>query len=155
MATKIQAADLATRGGTSVVIAAGAEPRVINRVLAGEPIGTRFPAVATHIESRKRWVLAETVLPSRVVIDAGALRALVDAGKSLLPAGIVAVGGTFDRGQTVRIFAEDGREIARGLTQYDADELQRIRGVRSPQIHEILGYDFGPEVVHRDDMVLL
>lgn len=155
MATKIQAADLATRGGTSVVIAAGAEPRVINRVLAGEPLGTRFPAVATHVESRKRWVLAETVLPSRVIIDSGALRALVDAGKSLLPAGVVSVHGSFDRGQTIRIFAEDGREIARGLTQYDADDLQRIRGVRSPQIHDILGYDFGPEVVHRDDMVML
>ncbi|HMO57709.1 MAG TPA: glutamate 5-kinase [Roseiflexaceae bacterium] len=155
MQTKIQAADLATHGGTSVVIAAGAEREVIARILAGEPIGTRFPAVATRIESRKRWVLAETVRHSRVTVDDGALRALVERGKSLLPAGIVAVEGEFGRGQTVRIFDADGREIARGLTQYTAHDLQRIRGLRSSQISETLGYDYGPEVVHRDDMVIL
>jgi glutamate 5-kinase len=155
MQTKIQAADLATRSGTSVVIAAGAEREVISRVLAGEPIGTRFPAIATRVESRKRWVLAETVRHSRVVVDDGALRALSERGKSLLPAGVVAVEGDFERGQTVRIFDADGREIARGLSQYSAHDLRRIRGLRSNQIAETLGYDYGPEVVHRDDMVVL
>jgi glutamate 5-kinase len=155
MATKIQAADLATRSGTSVVITSGALPRIIERVLAGESCGTRFPAVASRIESRKRWVLAETVRHSRVVADGGAARALVEGGKSLLPAGVVAVEGGFERGQTVRIFSSDGQEIARGLAQYSARDLQLIKGLRSAQIAERLGYDYGPEVVHRDDMVLL
>jgi glutamate 5-kinase len=155
MVTKIQAADLATHGGTSVVIAAGAEREVVTRVLAGEQVGTRFPALATRLESRKRWVLAETARHSRVVADEGASRALLEGGKSLLPAGVTLVEGEFERGQTVRIFAASGREIARGLAQYSAADLRRIQGLRSTQIAETLGYDYGPEVVHRDDMVLL
>jgi glutamate 5-kinase len=155
MLTKIQAADLATRGGATVAIANGGAPDVILRVLAGEPIGTRFPAIASRMESRKRWVLAETVRHSRVVADAGAARALTEGGKSLLPAGLVAVEGDFERGQTVRIFDGDGREIARGLAQYGARDLRLIKGLRSTQIAETLGYDYGPEVVHRDDMVIL
>ena len=155
MQTKIQAADLATRGGAAVVIASGGAPNAILRVLAGEPIGTRFPPIASRLESRKRWVLAETARHSRVVADDGAARALLEGGKSLLPAGVAAVEGDFERGQTVRIFAAGGREIARGLAQYSAHDLRRIRGLRSSQIAETLGYDYGPEVVHRDDMVLL
>jgi glutamate 5-kinase len=155
MLTKIQAADLATRSGADVVIASGAERDVITRVVAGESLGTRFPAQATKVESRKRWILAETVRHSRVVADEGAVRALIEGGKSLLPAGIVAVEGDFARGQTVRIYAIDGREIARGITQYASADLRRICGLRSAQIAETLGFDYGPEVVHRDDMVLL
>ncbi len=155
MLTKIQAADLATRSGADVVIASGAERDVIARVVAGEAIGTRFPAQATKVESRKRWILAETVRHSRVVVDDGAVRALIAGGKSLLPAGVVAVEGDFARGQTIRIYAADGREIARGITQYAAVDLRRIRGLQSSQIVETLGFDYGAEVVHRDDMVLL
>jgi glutamate 5-kinase len=155
MLTKIQAADLATRGGATVAIANGGTPDVILRVLAGEPIGTRFPAIASRMESRKRWVLSETARHSRVVADAGAARALTEGGKSLLPAGVVAVEGDFERGQTVRIYGGDGREIARGLAQYGARDLRLIKGLRSAQIAETLGFDYGPEVVHRDDMVLL
>ncbi len=154
MLTKIQAADLATRGGTTVVIASGAEREVIMRVLAGDTLGTRFPAVVNRMESRKRWVLAETVRHSRVVTDDGAARALLQGGKSLLPAGIVAVEGEFERGQTIRIYSGT-QEIARGLAQYGARDLRLIRGLQSAQIAETLGYDYGPEVVHRDDMVLL
>jgi glutamate 5-kinase len=155
MITKIHAADLATHSGTAVVIASGAEPEVIGRVLAGEPLGTRFPAIASRLESRKRWVLAETVRHSRVIADDGAARALTTGGKSLLPAGIVGVEGDFERGQTIRIYASGGNEIARGLAQYGARDLRLIKGLRSAQITETLGYDYGPEVVHRDDMVLL
>jgi glutamate 5-kinase len=155
MRTKIQAADLATHGGTSVVIAAGGEREVLARVLGGEPLGTRFPAIASRMESRKRWVLAETVLHSRVTADDGAALALTQGGKSLLPAGVVRVEGEFDRGQTIRIYTGAGQEIARGLAQYDARDLRLIKGLRSAQIAEALGYDYGPEVVHRDDMVLL
>lgn len=155
MLTKIQAADLATRSGTAVVITAGAAPDAILRVLEGESIGTRFPAVATRLESRKRWMLAETVRHSRVVADGGAARALKEGGKSLLPAGILAVEGDFERGRTVRIYTTDGHEIARGLAQYSARDLQLIKGLRSSQIAEKLGYEYGPEFVHRDDMVIL
>lgn len=155
MLTKIQAADLATRSGAEVVIASGAEREVIARVVAGEAIGTRFPPQATRVESRKRWILAETVRHSRIVADDGAARALLDGGKSLLPAGVAAVEGDFARGQTVRIYTAAGKEIARGMTQYAAADVRRIRGLRSAQIAETLGFDYGPEVVHRDDMVLL
>jgi glutamate 5-kinase len=155
MRTKIQAADLATRSGTSVVIASGAAPDVILRVARGERIGTHFPSAVSHLESRKRWLLAETARHSQLVVDAGAAAALSGQGKSLLPAGIVDVDGSFDRGQTVRIYAPDGHEVARGLTQYSAADIRLIRGLRSAQIAEALGYDYGPEVVHRDDMVVL
>jgi glutamate 5-kinase len=155
MVTKIHAADLATHGGTAVVIASGSTPEVIGRVLAGERIGTRFPPLASRLESRKRWVLAEMVRHSRVLADDGAARALTEGGKSLLPAGVFGVEGDFERGQTVRIFARTGQEIARGLAQYSARDLRLIKGLRSSQIAETLGYDYGPEVVHRDDMVLL
>lgn len=155
MQTKIQAADLATRSGTPVRIASGAEPAVLTRILQGEAIGTLFPAHATHLESRKRWLLAETVRHSRVVVDDGAVRAVLHAGKSLLPAGVVEVSGDFERGKTVRIFAQDGREIALGMAQYGAADLLRIKGLRSAQIGETLGYDYGPEVIHRDDMIVL
>src|SRR5262249_24120239 len=155
MVTKIHAADLATHGGTAVVIASGGTPEVIGRVLGGEQIGTRFPPIASRLESRKRWVLAEMVRHSRVLADEGAARALPEGGKSLLPAGVLGVEGDFERGQTVRIFARAGQEIARGLAQYSARDLRLIKGLRSSQIAETLGYDYGPEGVHRDDMVLL
>lgn len=155
MITKIQAADLATHSGTEVVVAAGATPDVIRRVLAGELVGTRFRAVATRLESRKRWILAEMVRNCRVVADGGAVHALIEGGKSLLPAGIAAIEGEFERGQTVRIYDPDGQEIARGLAQYSARDMQLIKGLRSSQIAERLGYAYGPEAVHRDDMVVL
>jgi glutamate 5-kinase len=155
MLTKIHAADLATHGGTAVVIASGGAPNAIARVLSGEPLGTRFPPIASRLESRKRWVLAETVRHSRVIADSGAARALTEGGKSLLPAGVVGVEGDFERGQTIRIFSGAGQEIARGLAQYSARDLRLIKGLRSTQIAETLGYDYGPEIVHRDDMVIL
>lgn len=155
MYTKIRAADLATRSGTQVVIASGLEPGCLLRVVRGESLGTRFLTSVTHLESRKRWLLAETVLHSRVIVDAGAVRALTEQGRSLLPAGITAVEGDFERGQTIRIYSLEGHEIARGLTQYRAADLLRIQGKRSSEIHTILGFDYGAEIVHRDDMVLL
>lgn len=155
MFTKIHAADLATRSGTAVVVTSGSTPDVILRVANGERMGTYFPTHVSHLESRKRWLLAETVRHSRIVVDAGAAQALTQQGKSLLPAGITSVEGSFDRGQTIRIYTTDGREIARGMTNYRAAELLLIKGLHSNQINEVLGYAYGPEVVHRDDMVLV
>ncbi|WP_043097011.1 glutamate 5-kinase [Kallotenue papyrolyticum] len=155
MRTKIQAADLATRVGIEVIIAGGGLPDVILRAARGEAVGTRLRAHAVRLEARKRWILAETARQSRVIVDPGAARALVEQGRSLLPAGVLTVEGDFERGQTIRIYDPDGHEIARGLTQYKASDLALIRGHHSAEIEEILGYSYGPEVVHRDDMVLL
>jgi glutamate 5-kinase len=154
MTTKIQAAELATRSGTEVVVAFGEEPDVLLRLVAGETLGTRFLPTASSVESRKRWILAEA--PSGVVhMDAGAVQALVSKGKSLLPVGVTGVDGQFERGQTVRLLAPDGLEIARGIINYDATSLIAIMGRQSCEIPAILGYQYGPTVVHRDDMVLV
>lgn len=154
MVTKIEAAELATRSGSEVIIAAGWEPDVLLRLVAGEAIGTRFRASVTHIESRKRWILAEPPAGD-VYIDRGAAQAVVERGKSLLPVGIVHVVGDFKRGQTVRLLDEAHREIARGVTNYDAVALRAIQGRKSAEIPAILGYDYGPTVVHRDNLVLV
>jgi glutamate 5-kinase len=155
MVTKLQAAELATNAGADVIIAAGDAPDVIVRAVAGEAVGTVFRAKTSRVEARKRWLLAETVRGSRVVIDEGAAHALLHQGRSLLAAGIKAVEGTFARGQTIRIFTTDGRELARGITQYNAQALGEIKGRRSSEIQDILGYLYRPEVVHRNDLVLL
>jgi glutamate 5-kinase len=155
MFTKLQAAELATNSGLDVVIAAGDAPNVILRAAAGEPVGTLFHAKAARLEARKRWILAETVRHCRVVIDAGATNALTQQGRSLLPAGIVSVEGAFERGQTIRIYDAEGHELARGLSQYSAAALAQIKGRRSSEIEAVLGYVYGPEVVHRDDLVML
>lgn len=154
MATKIEAAEMATRSGTQVVVASGDEPNVLLRLADGERLGTRFPPAASRIESRKRWILAE---PPRggVRVDEGAAEALIHRGKSLLAVGVTGVNGSFDRGQTVRVLAPDGGEIARGITQYDAQDLAAIQGHHSDNISAILGYEYGPNVVHRDDLVLV
>jgi len=154
MATKIEAAELAIRSGTHVVIAAGTEPDILPRLVAGERLGTHFPAAVSHVESRKRWILAE---PSQgdISIDDGAAQALLHNGKSLLAVGVTAVSGQFERGQTVRLLDPDGREIARGITHYNTADLAAIRGHRSDEIPALLGYQYGPTVVHRDDLVLV
>ena len=145
---------MATRSGTEVVVASVDEPDILLRLAAGERVGTRFLPVASHIESRKRWILAE---PPRgdLTMDQGAAEALIYRGKSLLAVGITAVLGSFERGGTVRLLAPDGREIARGITLYGAEDLATIQGCHSDEIAEVLDGTYGPTVVHRDDMVLL
>ncbi len=154
MVTKIEAAELATRSGTSMIIAAGTEPNVLARLAHGEALGTRFPATVSHVESRKRWILAEPA-SGDLGIDEGAAQALLEQGKSLLPVGVTSVSGLFERGQTVRLLGPDGREIGRGIANYGANDLAAIRGQRSDEIPVVLGYQYGPAVVHRDDMVLV
>jgi glutamate 5-kinase len=154
MTTKIEAAELATRSGTNVVIAAGTEPDVLLRLVSGDALGTRFPATVSHVDSRKRWILAE---PARgdIVVDAGAAQALARQGKSLLAVGVTRVSGRFERGQTVRLLGPDGKELARGITNYNASDLAAVQGHQSEEIPAVLGFQYGPAVVHRDDMVLV
>ncbi len=153
MVTKLQAADLARRSGAATVIARGRDPEVILRAARGEPVGTRFPALVSALESRKRYILSGWDGRGRLVVDAGAARALVRGG-SLLPVGVVEVAGEFERGDTVAVFGMDGRELARGLVNYSAAELDRIRGRHSDRIEAILGYAYGDEVIHRDHLAL-
>ena len=155
MVTKLRAARLATAGGTDVVIASGLEPDVLPRLVAGETIGTFFPASADRLESRKRWILSGLSIRGSVVVDEGAARALRERNTSLLPAGVKDVGGVFERGETVEVATLDGRRIACGITNYSAGDMLSIRGARSTEIAGILGYDYGAEAVHRDNLVLV
>lgn len=155
MATKLQAANTARHAGIDVVIAAGSEPNVILRVVAGEAVGTRFPALGSRIESRKAWILAGPKPAGRLIIDAGAASAICHNGRSLLPAGVRKVEGNFLRGDTVLILDDARRELARGIVSYTAVDLRKIAGCRSDEIETILGYTYGDVAVHRNDMILL
>lgn len=153
MATKLSAAKLATSAGTEVRIVDGRVPNVILRSLRGEPLGTRFLAVSDRLESRKRWILSGLSHSGKLVVDAGAARALLERDASLLPAGIVDSQGTFQRGDSVDIVGPEGVAIARGITNYDWSDVRRLLGRQSLHIEEILGYTYGSYVVHRDDLV--
>jgi glutamate 5-kinase len=154
MATKIQAAKLATGGGTDMFIAAGKEPDVLVRLASGEQVGTYFPAAADRMESRKRWMLAGLSVKGNIIVDEGAARVLRERKTSLLPAGVREVEGSFERGDAVAIAGPDGR-IACGIANYSSEEIARIQGLRSERIEEVLGHHYGSEVVHRDNLVLL
>jgi len=154
MVTKLQAADLARRSGTIVVIANGTEPNVLTRLASNERLGTRFAPILSTLESRKRYILAGRLAPGQITVNDGAASALKRGG-SLLPIGVTQVSGEFDRGDTVRVLDENGRELARGITSYSSADLTRLRGRHSDDIESLLGYDYGDEVIHRNDLVLL
>ncbi|WP_026957368.1 glutamate 5-kinase [Aliagarivorans taiwanensis] len=154
MATKLQAADIARRAGVEVVIAAGHAEQAVTKAAAGENVGTRFRATQTPLENRKRWLLAGPPPQGELVLDAGACRAVVERGSSLLPKGVIAARGSFYRGDVVRLTNENGQEIARGICRYQYQDIDRIKGLHSEQIEAVLGYVYGPVAVHRDDLVL-
>src|SRR5512138_1008967 len=146
MLTKLQAADLARRSGTVVVIANGREPDVLVRLVNGERLGTRFAPALSALESRKRYILSGRLAPGQVTVNKGAAAALKRGG-SLLPIGVTQVSGEFDRGDTIRVLNESGRELARGITSYSSSDLVRLRGHHSDDIESLLGYDYGDEVI--------
>jgi glutamate 5-kinase len=154
MATKLLAADLARRSGTTVVIAGGKETDVLLRVAARKAVGTRLTPVVTKLESRKRYILAGRNTAGMLVIDDGAVHALAQGG-SLLPVGVIRVEGDFERGDTVRVSASAGKEIAVGLVNYPAKDLTSLCRRQSSEIESILGYTLGDEVIHRNNMFLL
>lgn len=154
MATKVQAARLATESGVTVLVADGTAENVLIRSVKGEPLGTRFPSNRTKVESRKRWILSGLAGKAAAHIDEGAVSAL-KRGRSLLPAGIVHVKGRFDRGDSVNIIGPEGKPVACGVANYSAADLERIKGCRSAQITQILGYHLGDEVIHRNNVVML
>ena len=154
MVTKLEAAELATRSGTEVVIASGNTKDVLLRLAEGEALGTLFATTFSRLESRKRWILAESAR-GKVGIDEGAAQALLRRGKSLLAAGVSSVTGNFERGATVELCDLENRELARGIANYSSTDLERIRGRQSREIATILGYQYGPTVVHRDNLVVV
>jgi glutamate 5-kinase len=154
MLTKVQAAKRAARSGAHTAIAWGRAPDVLVRLFDGESIGTLLVASAT-VTARKQW-LADHLKPSgRIVLDAGAVKALVADGKSLLAIGATAVEGDFERGEVVSVASPDGREIARGLVNYGAAETARLLGKPTSEIESVLGYLAEPELIHRDNLVVL
>jgi glutamate 5-kinase len=155
MLTKVQAARRAARSGASTVIACGREPDVLTRLANGEALGTTLRAAPTTLAARKQWLADHVQLAGRLRLDEGAVQALVRDGKSLLPIGVVGVDGAFERGEVVGCYAPDGREVARGLANYGSQEAARIARRPSSEIEAILGYVDEPELIHRDNLVLL
>ncbi len=155
MFTKLQAADLARRGGAAVVIAYGKEPNVLARIARGERLGTLFHPLVSTLESRKRYILAgNRAVKGVITIDDGAARALCQGG-SLLPIGIINVEGSFEAGDTVRLVSAAGKEIATGLVNYNARDTRQIQRHHSDEIEKLLGYTSGDEVIHHNNMILL
>ncbi len=156
MATKIKAARMATAAGTDVVICQGTVPDVMLAIAAGEQVGTRFASKVSRTKSlRDAWMASDLARGHRIIVDAGAASALLKNGRSLLPTGIIAVEGTFNRGDTVEIRAANGDAFACGLVNYPSDDLRKIMGKNSSEIAMLLPESFGDEAVHRNNMVFL
>ena len=155
MLTKVLAAKRAARSGVSTIIASGREPDVLLRLATGESIGTHLEAEAMSLAARKQWLADHVQVRGTVTIDDGAARVLARDGKSLLPIGVTGCRGDFDRGEVVACVTADGREVARGLINYSSAETLRILRRPSSEIESILGYVDDPELIHRDNLVLL
>jgi len=154
MVTKVRAARLAARSGTPTIIAPGRSEQILNRIGAGESVGTLLIPDQEAQAARKQWLAGHLQARGRLVLDEGAVRALREKGTSLLAVGVKAVQGRFNRGEVVICIDEAGREIARGLVNYDADEAKRILGHPSAHFEQILGYLDDEELIHRDNLVL-
>lgn len=155
MRTKITAAKLAARSATSTVVAHGMTEDVLLKIAEGESIGTFFPATDTKLVAKKQWLAVSLNLKGTLTLDDGACRVLKEQGRSLLPVGVSAVSGDFERGELVSCVDQQGREIARGLVNYDAGEAGRIKGLATSAIQHELGYLHEPELIHRDNLVLV
>ena len=154
MTTKLQAAQVAARGGAATVLCNGRRRDVLLRVAAGEPVGTLF-LTGSRLASRKHWLAFTIRTRGSLVLDDGAVAALVERGKSLLPAGIRRVDGSFGIGDPVALVDSRGTEVARGLVAYSSEAIERIAGLPTRRITQVLGYSNGGEIVHRDDLVLV
>jgi glutamate 5-kinase len=155
MLTKVLAAKRAARSGAHTVIASGNENDVLLRLLEGESIGTLLTAPKLPLAARKQWLADHLQVAGQLVLDAGAVRALLAEGKSLLPIGVKNVHGEFERGAVVACVNEDGQDIARGLTNYSSHEARLIAQRPSRDIAGILGYGGDTEIIHRDNLVVL
>jgi glutamate 5-kinase len=152
MRSKVVAAEMATAAGIPTVIASGLEPGTLLSAAGGESVGTRFPARSARYSSFKLWLKYAKPVRGRVVVDAGAARALRDGGTSLLPVGVIDVAGEFEAGDAVEV-SHDGREVGRGICNYSAQELRQVRGLKSADVRELIPRAT-EEAVHRDYFVL-
>jgi glutamate 5-kinase len=155
MVTKVKAARAAAARGTAAIIAHGQAPNVLERVLAGEAVGTLFWPAGERLASRDHWIAHTLRARGTLIVDDGAAEALLGRKRSLLPSGIVEVRGQFRNGDPVDVVRADGSVLARGLSRYASGELSSIRGRRAKEITSVLGYHLGDEAIHRDDLVLL
>ncbi|MCE5325366.1 MAG: glutamate 5-kinase [Planctomycetaceae bacterium] len=154
MKSKIEAARMVTSAGEVAVIANARMSDVLTRLLAGQRIGTVFVPARRKMSSRRRWIGQAARAAGKIVIDAGAIKALVQGGKSLLPSGVIAVSGPFPKGANVAILDAAGNQIARGLSNYSSAQIEKIKGLKTAQIARILGDKMHDEVVHRNNMTL-
>ncbi|WP_136681586.1 glutamate 5-kinase [Neptunomonas sp. XY-337] len=154
MATKVRAARLAARSGAVTIIASGREDDVLLRVRRGEQVGTLLTPERSPMAARKQWIAGHLQARGTLVLDAGAVKALQERGKSLLPAGVIGLSGDFTRGEMVLMADESGNVIARGLVNYSAEESSKLMGHPSADIGALLGYVSEEELVHRDNLVL-
>lgn len=155
MATKVSAAKLAARSGTSTLIAAGKEENIIQRLFSGEESGTLLYAEQNPVAARKQWLAGHLQIKGQLVLDKGAVKKLCDSGSSLLAVGVSDVSGEFSRGEIVSCVSTDGKEIARGLVNYNSTDATKIKGKMSNEIESILGYVDDAELIHRDNLVLI
>jgi glutamate 5-kinase len=155
MRSKLKAARLATAAGESVILANGAKAGVLDAIFGGEPVGTLFLPHGGAVPAWKRWVGYTAQPKGQLIVDKGADQAVVQKGRSLLPIGVVKVVGSFRKGDVVAISSCEGREIARGLTNYSSEDASRICGLRKERISEVLGGLPYEEIIHRDNLVLI
>ncbi|WP_165857638.1 glutamate 5-kinase [Marinobacter sp. JSM 1782161] len=155
MQTKVRAARLAARSGAFTVIVGGRLESVVQRLRDGEALGTLLLPEQERLAARKQWLASHLKTRGQLVLDAGAVRVLCKGGRSLLPVGVRSISGQFRRGEMVSCVDEAGREVARGLVNYDADEARAIAGRSSDRITEVLGYVSDEEVIHRDNLVIV
>ena len=155
MATKLEAAKLVTASGIPMVMCHSRADDAVLRAARGESVGTYFKPADGKLEARKRWMLSGISQRGRVIVDAGAAGALADDHRSLLSAGIQSVEGDFNRGESIYVVDSEGKRIACGIANYAARDIAKIQGLRSDRIEETLGYHYGQEVVHRNNLVLL
>lgn len=155
MLTKVNAARLAQRSGTDTLVCSGREDEVLSRLAEGEEVGTLLYADQAPVNARKQWLAGQLQVKGKLVLDAGAVKVLRDSGRSLLPVGVQALQGDFNRGDLVACVDEHGEELARGLVNFNADETQKIKGKSSSEIPDILGYCNDEELIHRNNLTLM
>ena len=156
MLTKLQAAKNAMSAGIALVIANGENLEVLRRIMKGEPVGTLFVPRENHLRFRNQWLAFGSKISGQLIVDDGLAKALRQKGScSILPVGITRVEGNFDSGDTVSVLDQEGHELARGMTNYSAEDLELIKGCKTGQIEEKIGYKHYDEVIHRDNLVVL
>lgn len=155
METKLQAAKISMDAGIPLVIASGMQQGVLKKVLSGESVGTFFVPREDRMQARKRWIAFGSPIQGRIIVDQGAAQAIMKKGKSLLPGGVVRVEGAFEAGNVVSVVDTNGKEIARGISNYSAGDLDLIKGKKTHEIKVVLGHKDYDEIIHRDNLTLV